>query len=687
MKIVSAKIRNFRKLENVTLSFDEKTTVIVGRNNTGKTSTAEIFRSFLSGNSPNLKYVDFCQSSFAKFINAAKEFDINSDDEVKVRNLTPSIDLELTVDYTNDADDYGILSDFIIDLDESLFQTKILVTHKLKDGEIYNFYNGLDTSDMVSFHTILKKKINSYFESSAFVIDPNNEDNRIKIDFSKIRKLLLVGIINAQRGLDDETYSEKDVLGKSLGTMFNSATSINAPKEFQEKSQEIQIVVDELQKTVESDFQEKVALLLPKLAFFGYPGVGDTELSAATELNVKSLLDSHTKVYYKHSDYFSLPETYNGLGVRNLIYILFRIYEYFIEFQSQQISPKGQIIFIEEPEAHLHPQMQEVFISQLDQIIVEFQNQLSGQVWPIQFVVSTHSSHIANKAAFSQIRYFLTKKGNTQVKDLGSVFKSEDSKEDKEFLQKYLTLTKCDLYFADIAILIEGATERILLPEIIRKFDEPKEQKLRSKYLSVIEIGGAYAHHFYKLLDFLELKTLVITDLDTSEKTITYDDEGKPKSTSYPASIVSKGTHSTNAGLKHFFKSQEDAKKPGYMDLSELLGFDSSKKIKNSVRIAYQIHEPSTGKCGRSFEDAFILANLKLFKLEKIEQGNLEDAVFQEAEKIGKNSKADFAIAYAIDKTDWVTPMYIIEGLEWLIEEQGATVNIVTTAMKEAEVI
>ena len=143
---------------------------------------------------------------------------------------------------------------------------------------------------MVSFHTILKKKINSYFESSAFVIDPNNEDNRIKIDFSKIRKLLLVGIINAQRGLDDETYSEKDVLGKSLGTMFNSATSINAPKEFQEKSQEIQIVVDELQKTVESDFQEKVALLLPKLAFFGYPGVGDTELSAATELNVKSLL-------------------------------------------------------------------------------------------------------------------------------------------------------------------------------------------------------------------------------------------------------------------------------------------------------------------------------------------------------------------------------------------------------------
>jgi len=683
MKIVSANIKNFRKLENVSLSFDEKTTVIVGRNNTGKTSTAEIFRSFLSGNNPNLKFVDFCQSSFSKFINAAKEFQINSEDEIKLRSLTPSIDLELIVDYTSDAEDYGVLSDFIIDLDENLFQTKILVTYKLKDGEIYNFYNELDTTDMVLFYSNLKKKISTYFESTAFVIDPNNEKNRTKIDFTKLRKLLLVGIINAQRGLDDETYSEKDVLGKSLGTMFNNATNVNAPQEFKNKSQEIQIVVDELQKKVETEFQEKVALLLPKLAFFGYPGVGDTELSAATELNVKSLLDSHTKVYYKHSDYFSLPETYNGLGVRNLIYILFKIYEYFIEFQSQQIHPKGQIIFIEEPEAHLHPQMQEVFISQLDQIINEFQSQLSGQLWPIQFVVSTHSSHIANKAAFSQVRYFLSKDGNTQVKDLGSAFKSNESKEDKEFLQKYLTLTKCDLYFADIAILIEGATERILLPEIIKKFDESRDQKLRSKYLSVIEIGGAYAHHFYKLLDFLELKTLVITDLDTSKKTTTYDEDGKPKSTTYPASIVSIGTHSTNAGLKHFFKTQKEAKQSGYMDLSELLKFDCSEKIKNSVRIAYQIQEPSTGKCGRSFEDAFILANLSLFELENVGQDDLEKAVFERADKIGKNSKADFAIEFAIDKKDWVTPKYIAEGLEWLIEEQNGTDSLVAN-MKEA---
>ena len=130
--------------------------------------------------------------------------------------------------------------------------------------------------------------------------------------------------------------------------------------------------------------------------------------------------------------------------------------------------------------------------------------------------MSTHSSNIANEADFSKVRYFLSKDNKqTKVKDLGEEFKGEEVKADKEFLHKYLTLTKCDLYFADRAILIEGATERILLPEMIRKVDQEKNCGLRSKYMSVVEVGGAYAHHFYKFIDFLELKTLFITDLDS----------------------------------------------------------------------------------------------------------------------------------------------------------------------------
>lgn len=309
--------------------------------------------------------------------------------------------------------------------------------------------------------------------------------------------------------------------------------------------------------------------------------------------------------------------------------------------------------------------MQEVFIRQLDKIIDEFQKKLNdGKVWPVQFVVSTHSSHIANEADFSKVRYFLTKHGNeTKIKDLGEVFKGNDTKADREFLRKYLTLTKCDLYFADRAILIEGATERIILPEIIRKVDESHRTGLRRKYLSVIEIGGAYAHHFYKFIDFLELKTLIVTDLDSVKKTVKEEEKGGKKTTYYSSSFVSEGTHSSNPGLYKWFGFD------GYTELNVFLAKQKEDKLSGCRRIAYQIPEQRggvCGLCGRSFEDAFMLENMSTFKFSHLEGVELEQAVFKKAQSIGNASKANFALEYSVDKTDWVVPKYICEGLIWL---------------------
>ena len=635
------------------MTLDDRSTLVVGRNNTGKTSLAEIFRSFLSSSAPKLKYEDFNQLSLSEF-EIALNCLLEGNTEENVRLLIPSIELCLLVDYRSDADSYGVLGDFIIDLDEDVYETKILASYQVKDGGISNLLGGLDTSDRAKYFKDLKESINENFEAVLYAIEPNNPENRVKLDFSKVKRLIRSEVINAQRGLDDETHNERDVLGKALGNIFNSSSNAGAPEAFQALSGDINNVVEGVQTTVDIDFQEKVEQLLPTLSIFGYPGLQDTELSASTELNIRSLLESNTRVFYQKDDHFTLPETYNGLGFRNLIFILFRIYEYFRAYQSSDITPKSHLIFIEEPEAHLHPQMQEVFIHQLDEIVSVFEKTFNDDKhWPIQFVVSTHSAHIANEADFSKVRYFLAKTGgSTQIKDLGAEFSAKDCKIDKEFLHKYLSLTKCDLYFADKAILIEGATERILLPEIIKKLDDEELTSLRSKYLSVVEVGGAYMHHFYKFINFLELNTLIVTDIDSVKR--------NDANTAYISCIYSEGTHTSNVGLSKWFDLD------GYSKLSEFTVKPETDKISGCCRISYQTAEEGSELVGRSFEDSFILANLEEFNLHEVAPKELETKIYDLAKSIGKGSKANFAIKYSIDKTNWCVPKYIKEGLIWL---------------------
>ena len=351
------------------------------------------------------------------------------------------------------------------------------------------------------------------------------------------------------------------------------------------------------------------------------------------------------------------PKTGRSIGARNLIFILLQLLEFFKSFQAKVSAAGVHLVFIEEPEAHLHPQMAEVFIRKLEEIKTLFSTKYNNGVpWPVQFVVSTHSSHLANEAHFESIRYFLAtseRQANTfretRIKDLRDGLKGT-SKPDKEFLHQYMTLTRCDLFFADKAVLIEGCTERILLPAMINKCDAKDGTSLSSQYVSVVEICGAYAHRFFDLLEFLELRTLIITDLDSAKKV------KKEKTTVLEGCLVAEGTHTTNGCIKGWFQSPD-------VSVVELIGKKDEDKRADLLRLAYEIPEVDGGPCGRSFEDAFMLANLGLFELDRKPAGERATAAYELA---SGQKKSEFALKYALEKPNWDVPTYIRKGLKWL---------------------
>lgn len=658
MHIKSVSITNFRLLKDVKLSLNSSTTVIVGRNNSGKTSLTEFFRR-ISGGKPTFQLEDFALDSHDGFWKAYL-LKRQGAKEPEIREALPIVEARITVDYQDAPAGLGPVSEFIIDLDDTCTEAIAVVRYQLAAGRIDELFGELTIDEKLpepeqkqGLYSALKTRVHRLYAATLEAVDPGDPTNRKALDFPKLQSLLHVGFINAQRGMDDTTKRTNEVLSKVL----QAACAASADDGDREIVAELQNAVKSVQEDVADSFNANLERLLPTLQLFGYPGLVDPGLRTETTLDVESLLANNTKVQYEGANGVNLPESYNGLGTRNLIYILLKVYEFFKETKALPSNAGTNVLFIEEPEAHLHPQMQEVFIRQLQQTAEFFSKQYNGGVpWRVQFIVTTHSSHISNEASFNSIRYFLTKReptpgtfGETRIKDLQEGLVGEDPGNLK-FLHEYITLTRCDLFFADKAVLIEGPTERLLLPVMIQSIDkdQPADQCLSNQYVSVVEVGGAFAHMFFRLLDFLEVRTLIITDLDSGKK----NENGK-----IIKCKVIEGTHTTNPCIKKWFDAQG-------ISPAELIKKDVKDKLRPRLRLSYEIPEADGGPCGRSFEQAFVLANPEYFKLQGKDANSLEAESWERAEDV--DNKIDFALEFLDRKSKWNVPRYIAEGLRWL---------------------
>jgi len=199
-----------------------------------------------------------------------------------------------------------------------------------------------------------------------------------------------------------------------------------------------------------------------------------------------------------------------GLGTLNRLFMAVELLHL-----NKENWPGLKLGLIEEIEAHLHPQVQMKVIDTLKD------NE------DIQLILTTHSPNLASKIKLENLIICT----NDNAFPMGDKF-TELNQENYIFLEKFLDVTKSNLFFAKGVILVEGWSEEILIPALAKKIG----YDLTEYEVSVINIGNVGFKHYYRI--FLRqdkpydmgIRVAVINDLDVREYKINkvYDKDDKP---------------------------------------------------------------------------------------------------------------------------------------------------------------
>ena len=681
MKLSEIAITNYRLLRDARMRLDTTgiTTILVGPNNSGKTSAIEAMLTFLQRPIKQLSINDFslgCRVAFKKFEQhvltpPAASAPPGGDAAVAAPPPVapplpdlPILSLRLKFDYDDTGPDLAIAGELLMDLEDASASVMVEIRFAPANPEQLAQAYLKDRDDDQSFVDYLAATLHDHYKLDQFKLSPDGSQAERLPDRGILQRLIRIDVVSAQRHIDDrEEGSKATRLSTLLHAHYERRYKVDAPNDFKA----LEKTLRDQSTTLGPQYVRAFDGLMKGLAKFGHPE--SPKLTVRAELSADGLFKDTTRVYYAAASAstppaegaaaaldqaFELPERYNGLGFKNLIYIVLCLKSFREDVESDlEHRPRVHLVVVEEPEVHMHPQMQAVFV----QKVSEFLAPAAGETG-VQLLLTTHSSHMAANCGFAPIRYFRRNNGTVEIKDLLSFESSAMTDPEKaamEFLRKYLTTTRCDMFFADKLVFIEGQVERMLLPRLIAALDVALRDKLTSTYVCTVEVGGAYAHLFRKLIEFLQLPALVITDLDSIDGTT------KKKAP------VANGHASSNATLSQWL--------PGSSDLPALMAAGEAEKTSGRVRVAYQVPEAAGQPCARSFEEAFVYANaawLIINKAKLLATGGTfthADAAALTADAYNVSlPKVDFALDLLANE-GWATPMYIREGLEWLAKQ------------------
>ncbi len=708
MFIRKIQVKNFRLLKDFTIDLQPDLSLVIGKNNVGKTSLLIVLDKFLNANNDRTRkfqYNDF-NLDFQKEIEEMLDQPRINEETYETKDR--SISLRLVVEYldTDSLDNIGnkILTTLEEDnnyfalgfdywLDYSSYER--LMSDYSRDKSLYTEKHPCSHFDKRKYmeenhqryFQIIRKSV--HVEKNGMVL---NERCVIKLDGLQgfhLDDVVNFEYISARRCVDnkdvDHTLSEQT--SELYKAQENSEENIEAREKFIESLRDTDQTLTDIYDGIFSDIAKKISEL-------GGMHRKETNIKVVSTLQHRDLLKGNTTVVYEH-DQRNLPENYNGLGYMNLISMIFEI-SLIVERmkRAQKRRPADiNLLFIEEPEAHTHPQMQYVFIKNIKKLLSDGIKRKDGTKAPLQYIVSTHSSHIIANSDFDEIKYLKRIEGENAVEsknlqDLKNLYISNDEvgendkineeKASYRFPKQYLTLMNSELFFADKAIFVEGDTERILLPLMMQKVDEEYkpdyakgELGLLSQKISVLPIG-AHSHIFEKFFQFIGLtKLLVLTDLDICSP------EGHHKKCPYKEG---ERLITSNAALKHYFSSDSIADYKSKTEKQKLLKWNDmenkmSPNENGNMMVCYQTEE--NGYQPRSFEDDFFKLNADFMDTCNIGESALlagdlsEFKTDRDSYKLADKVKSKSALAVELilaenDRNKWRVPTYIKNGLLWV---------------------
>ena len=693
MKIRTIQISGFRKILKATINMEDDITVIAGANNSGKTSIVELFNYVFNSKGglccddfPVYESQEWCTAVFSYF---QTQFNQGNEKEDLIENILgtimPSenpenemrlapIEVMIQVDYNPASDDIRNFADYIMELDPDnssfyfiyRFELDKDLLRKSLDSEYEKLRNRFDKlvgdadKDAEGIRIIKEMLIHMYTGSckDAAYFSDKTYSNIVPMDLASFRALFNYQNIMAGRTLDDGNSDRTRILSKNMIDIASQEENWKTLIQSLPDKIKQSIEDEQIQQEVRKASIETLGKTIEQISKTNGGQAGNITIDmVVTDEAVQSLLKSITSAKYQVDDFF-LKESSQGLGYSNLIFIHLQLEKY-----RKTIDPLLVNFFvIEEPEAHMHPQMQNVF----SQYLFAYYSKESA----MQGFVTTHSHEVVRNSRISQLRVLRqVKPFECCLYDLhrfiDEVIKPNQELKDLIEFDGFYAINFPDIIFADKVILYEGDTERMLIKNALLS---ERFEALRNQYISFVQVGGAYAINYKPILDYLNIKSLIITDLD-------FDADAETES-----DVVQ--SLSTNATINAFAKEALKESEPTVQVLYSLKDNMKHVAIKN-ICLAFQ---GINDHYARTLEEAMLAKRYNMSALDTktrkewtrlrkndklkfvIPQKVVSCSIRTIVHHTSKN-KTDFMYSVILNKfVDAMLPNYIEEGLMWLTD-------------------